>query len=86
MIVFVAKIHHFAKREKFQEIWSREALEIFPKRLTHFEEESYEIVKTNIPVNQQFFITLDLFEMSFLFVGKFHQKVILKILHLKKKS
>jgi hypothetical protein len=41
-----------------------------------FEEESYEIVKTNIPVNQQFFITLDLFEMSFLFVGKFHQKAI----------
>jgi hypothetical protein len=73
MIVFVAKIHHFAKKKYSKKYGQGKLWKFFQK---DFEEESYEIVKTNIPVNQQFFITLDLFEMSFLFVGKFHQKAI----------
>jgi hypothetical protein len=45
MIVFVAKIHHFAKKRKVPRGIVKGSFGNFPKRLTHFEEESYEIVK-----------------------------------------
>jgi hypothetical protein len=45
MIVFLAKNSPFCKKRKVPRNMVKGSFGNFPKRLTHFEEESYEIVK-----------------------------------------
>ncbi len=45
MIFFWAHIHNFTIKKKSQATWSRELLGKFPKKLSNFEKESYEMVK-----------------------------------------
>jgi hypothetical protein len=42
----VAKIRHFGFFKRSQATWSRELLGNFPKKLSHFWESFFEIVKT----------------------------------------
>jgi hypothetical protein len=48
----MAKICHFVKKHNSKATWSKELFGNFPKELSHFKEESYEIAKIFVGFGQ----------------------------------
>ncbi len=48
----MAKTCHFVKKNKSKATWSKELFRNFPKELSHFKEESYEIAEIFVGFGQ----------------------------------